>query len=141
VVDIHKLGLGYDMPHAPVDAMDPEAVHDAIEEAVARARKGEGPTFLELRTYRYKGHSMSDPAKYRTKEELASYKDRDPIERVLATIKANKFATDKEIEAIEAAVKEEIDDCVQFAEESPYPEDAEVYRDIYLQEDYPFLTD
>lgn len=141
VVDIHKLGLGYDMPNAPVDAMDPEAVHTAIEEAVARARKGEGPTFLELRTYRYKGHSMSDPAKYRSKEELAAYKERDPIERVLATIKDKKYATEKEIEAIEASVKAEIDDCVQFAEESPYPEDAEVYRDIYLQDDYPFLTD
>ncbi len=140
VTDIYQLGQAYDMPCAPVDGMDPEPVHHAIAEAVERARKGEGPTFLELRTYRYKGHSMSDPAKYRSKEELESYKQRDPIERVLSTIKSKKYATAKQIEAIEAEVKKEIDACVEFAENSPWPDDSEVYRDIYLQEDYPFLT-
>ena len=70
--DIYKLGLPYGIPSSPVDGMDPAAVHVAMDEAVQRARKGEGPTFLEMRTYRYKGHSMSDPQKYRTKEELES---------------------------------------------------------------------
>ncbi len=141
VVDIYQLGQAYDMPSAPVDGMDPVSVHEAIAEAVDRARKGEGPTLLELRTYRYKGHSMSDPAKYRSKEELEDYKQRDPIGRVLAAIQENKYATEKELQAMDDEVKAEIDDCVQFAEESPWPDDAEVYGDIYLQEDYPFLTD
>ena len=141
VVEIYKLGQAYDMPSASVDAMNVEAVHYAIEEAVARARRGDGPTFLELRTYRYKGHSMSDPAKYRTKEELEEYKQRDPIVQVLDTIRKNKYATEAEIEAMEAKVKEEIDACVEFAESSPYPDDEEVYRDIYVQQDYPFITD
>ena len=84
---------------------------------------------------------MSDPAKYRTKEELEEYKQRDPIVQVLDTIRKNKYATEAEIEAMEAKVKEEIDACVEFAESSPYPDDEEVYRDIYVQQDYPFITD
>jgi len=84
---------------------------------------------------------MSDPAKYRTKEELEEYKQRDPIVQVVDTLRKNNFATEADIEAIEAQVKEEIDACVVFAENSPYPEDDELYRDIYVQNDYPFLTD
>ena len=86
MVDIYKIGLGFDIPCAPVDGMDPVAVHTAMDEAVQRARRGDGPTFLEARTYRYKGHSMSDPAKYRTKEEVEIYKAKDPIEVVKAAI-------------------------------------------------------
>ncbi len=141
VVDIYRLGQAYDMPSEAVDAMNVEKVHEAISAAVARARKGDGPTFLELRTYRYKGHSMSDPAKYRTKEELEKYKNLDPIVQVVDTIRTHKMASEEQIDAIEAKVKEEIDDCVEFAEQSPFPDDEELYRDIYLQQDYPFLTD
>src|SRR6187397_529673 len=92
VTQLYKLGLSYDMPSEPVDGMSPEAVHDAMEKAVARARKGDGPTLLEMETYRYKGHSMSDPAKYRTKEEVESYKAKDPIEIVKQKILGSKFA-------------------------------------------------
>ena len=141
VADIYKLGLGYDMPSEAVDGMDVVAVHEAVAKAAARARAGEGPTFLEIRTYRYKGHSMSDPAKYRTKDELAEYKDRDPIAQVLDVIKEKKYATAAQLEEIATRVKEEVDDCVKFAEESPYPDNSEVYKDIYLQTDYPFITD
>jgi pyruvate dehydrogenase E1 component alpha subunit len=141
VTEIYKLGLAYDMPSASVDAMNVESVHEAITEAVARARSGEGPTFLELRTYRYKGHSMSDPAKYRTKEELEEYKQRDPIVQVVDTLRKKNYATEAEIEAIEAQVKEEIDACVEFAENSPFPDDSELFGDIYVQTDYPFITD
>jgi pyruvate dehydrogenase E1 component alpha subunit len=74
VQDIYKIGLAYDMPSEPVDGMSCEAVHKSMDKAIDRARKGEGPTFLEIRTYRYKGHSMSDPAKYRSKEEVEEYK-------------------------------------------------------------------
>jgi pyruvate dehydrogenase E1 component alpha subunit len=89
VMDIWKLGLAYDMPSKEVDGMNCESVHEAISEAVDRGRKGEGPTFLEIRTYRYRGHSMSDPAKYRTKEEVEEYKQQDPIEQVRKIILDN----------------------------------------------------
>src|SRR6188768_967655 len=101
VVDLYTLGDAYDMPSEPVDGMSVEAVHMAVARAAERARSGEGPTLLEFRTYRYKGHSMSDPQKYRTKEEVEQYKQRDPIEVVRQTILTKKLATDKDLEAID----------------------------------------
>jgi pyruvate dehydrogenase E1 component alpha subunit len=139
--DIYKLGLPYGIPSSPVDGMDPVAVHNAMDEAVQRARNGEGPTFLEMRTYRYKGHSMSDPQKYRTKEELESYKAKDPIDAVRAEIEKKKYADEKWFEAIEAQVKAEVDESVKFAEESPWPEASELYTDVYVQKDYPYIKD
>ena len=133
VTDLYKLGLAYDMPSSPVDGMSCEAVHDAMETSVARARAGEGPTLLEMRTYRYKGHSMSDPAKYRTKEEVESYKAKDPIEIILTTIRQKKYATDKDLETIQKKVTGIIEDSVTFAEESPYPDPSELYIDVYMQ--------
>jgi pyruvate dehydrogenase E1 component alpha subunit len=121
--------------------MQCQPVHEAVERAAERARKCEGPTFLEMCTYRYKGHSMSDPAKYRTKEEVESYKKQDPLETTLDTILKNKYATQAQIDEITARVEKEIDDCVKFAEESPYPEDTELYKDIYTQVDYPYLME
>lgn len=141
VTQISKLGLSYDMPSESVDGMKCETVHDAIERAAQRARSGKGPTFLEINTYRYKGHSMSDPAGYRTKEEVEAYKKLDPIETTLATIIKKKWLSQAEIEAITAKVEAEMDDCVQFADESPYPDDSELYNHIYTQEDYPFMTE
>jgi len=141
VTDLYKLGLAYDMPSSPVDGMSCEAVHDAMETSVARARAGEGPTLLEMRTYRYKGHSMSDPAKYRTKEEVESYKAKDPIEIILTTIRQKKYATDKDLETIQKKVTGIIEDSVTFAEESPYPDPSELYIDVYMQKDYPYIVD
>jgi pyruvate dehydrogenase E1 component alpha subunit len=141
VLDIYKLANAYDMPSATIDGMSAEAVHEGVERAVKRARAGEGPTLLEIKTYRYRGHSMSDPAKYRTKEEVEEYKDKDPINQVLATIQKNKWATEAEIEAINEKVKQQVDQCVQFAEESPWPSDDELLKDVYVQEDYPFIVD
>lgn len=140
MVDIYKIGLGFDMPCAPVDGMDPVAVHNAMDEAVQRARNGEGPTFLEMRTYRYKGHSMSDPAKYRTKEELEGYKAKDPIITVKQEIVEKKWADDAWFDQIDAKIKAIVEESVKFAEESPYPEAGELYKDVYVQEDYPFIT-
>jgi len=141
VLDIYRLADAYDMPGDSVDGMNPEAVHTAIERAVKRAREKGGPTFLEIKTYRYRGHSMSDPAKYRSKEEVEEYKESDPIEFVLRKIKENNFATDEEIEAINDKIKAEVEEAVQFAEESPYPDDSEVYKDIYVEDDYPYIMD
>lgn len=139
VTDLYKLGLAYDMPSAPVDGMSVEAVHEEMEKAVNRARKGDGPSLLEINTYRYKGHSMSDPAKYRTKEEVESYKAKDPVEEVLKIIRDNKIATDKEIEAINNKIIDIVDDAVKFAEDSPYPDPSELYTDVYVQKDYPYI--
>ena len=141
VTKISTLGEAYDMPSESVDAMKCETVHEAVERAATRARKGEGPTFLELCTYRYKGHSMSDPQKYRTKEEVEAYKKLDPIETTLQTILKKKYATQQETEQIISSVEKEIDACVAFAENSPYPDDSELYKDIYVQADYPFLAE
>lgn len=141
VVDIYKMAAGYDMPSRPVDGMSCEAVYEAMEEAVERARRGEGPTFLEMRTYRYKGHSMSDPAKYREKEEVEQYKAKDPIEMVLKTILDNKYATQEQIDAIDKKVKDIVDDSVKFAEESKFPDPSELYQDVYVQQDYPYIKE
>jgi pyruvate dehydrogenase E1 component alpha subunit len=141
VTDLYKLGLAYDIPSRPVDAMRVEEVHLAVAEAAERARSGEGPSLLELRTYRYKGHSMSDPAKYRTKEEVAEYKSLDPIEQVKQSILENSFATEEELKEIDKKIKAEVAECVKFAEESPYPEPSEAFHDVYVQSDYPFIMD
>lgn len=139
MMDIYKMGQAFDMPSAPVDGMDVVAVHNAMDEAVQRARKGEGPTFLEIRTYRYKGHSMSDPAKYRTKEELEEYKGKDPLITIKAVIHNKKYANEKWFEQVESEVKATVEEAVTFAEESPYPEAEDIYKDVYAQEDYPFI--
>lgn len=141
VLDIYKFADAYDMPGDSVDGMKPENVHYAIERAARRARDGEGPTLLEIKTYRYKGHSMSDPAKYRSKEELEEYKEKDPIEYVLRVIRENNLAAEEQITEINDKVKMTVDDAVEFAESSPWPDDNELYKDIYLQADYPFVTD
>ena len=91
VTDLSKIGLSYEMPSKIVNGMRPEDVHNAIEEACNRARKGDGPTLLDIRTYRYKGHSMSDPQKYRSKEEVSEWIEQDPIEHCLQVIKENSW--------------------------------------------------
>ncbi len=137
--DIWKLGLGYEMPCEPVDGMNPVSVAEKVFEAVERARRGDGPTFLDIRTYRYRGHSMSDAQHYRTKEEVEEYKKIDPITQVLDVIKAKKYATDAEIEAIDERVKDLVAECEKFAEESPFPQKNVMYDVVYEQENYPFL--
>jgi len=141
VHELYTLGDAYDIPSEPVDAMSPEAVHMAVARAADRARSGEGPTLLEFRTYRYKGHSMSDPAKYRSKEEVEQYKQRDPVEVVKQTILEKKFASESELAAIDQKIIATVDECVRFAEESEFPDPSRALEDIYAQEDYPFVLD
>ena len=141
VQDIYKLGLGYDMPSEAVDGMSPEAVHNALAKAAEHIRAGKGPYFLEIKTYRYRGHSVSDPGKYRTKEELNSYKDRDPITEIKELILDKKVGTQVEIDAINDKIAAEIADAVDFAEKSEYPLSSELYDDNYVQKDYPFIMD
>lgn len=141
VLDIYKLADAYDMPGDQVDGMSPEAVHEEVSRAVKRAREDGGPTLLEIKTYRYKGHSMSDPAKYRTKEEMEESKLKDPIETSLKTLKDQFNVSDEEIEEIVDRVKQQVEEAVQFADESPLPDDDELYQDVYVDKDYPFITD
>ena len=137
--DIWKLGRGYEMPCGPVDGMHPEAVAKELDKAIARARKGDGPTFLEMKTYRYRGHSMSDAQHYRTKEEVNEYRKIDPITQIKDLILEKKYASEEELSVIDKRVKEKVSECEKFAEESPYPEKNVMYDAVYEQEDYPFL--
>ena len=141
VLDIYKLADAYDMPGDVVDGMSPEDVHNAVLRAVNRAREKGGPTLLEIKTYRYKGHSMSDPQKYRDKEEVEEYKQRDPIDHVLKVLKDQYNVEDVLIEEINERVKAEVEESVKFAEESPWPNEDELLKDVYVQEDYPFIMD
>lgn len=141
VTDLSKIGASYEMPSRIVNGMSPEAVHEAIEEAADRARRGDGPTLLDIRTYRYKGHSMSDPQKYRTKQEVEEWIEQDPIVHCLEVIKENKWMTDKEIKEVEDWVKKEVEESVEFAENSPYPEGKELYEDIYQEPNYPYIVE
>lgn len=141
VNEMYKIGDGYEMPSFAVDGMHPEAVHTAIAEAAERGRKGEGPTLLEIRTYRYRGHSMSDPAKYRTKEEVEEYKSKDPIEEVKAALLKKKWATPAELEQIEAKIIATIQEAVEFSENSPYPDASALYEDVYFEKNYPFIKE
>jgi pyruvate dehydrogenase E1 component alpha subunit len=141
VIDIYKLADGYDMPADAIDGMSAEIVHEGVSRAVKRAREKGGPTLIEIKTYRYKGHSISDPQKYRSKEEVEEYRGKDPIQQILKTILTNKFATDDEIKKIDARVEKAVADSVKFAEESPWPDDSELLKDVYVDQNYPFITD
>ncbi|MFT6850104.1 MAG: pyruvate dehydrogenase E1 component alpha subunit [Sphingobacteriales bacterium] len=141
VHDLYKLGSAYEMPSFQVDGLTCEAVHDAMEDAVNRARKGDGPTLLEMQTYRFKGHSMSDPQKYRSREELEDFKKQDPIEKVLKAIKTNKWLSEDELKAIDEDVKAKVEESVTFADESPLPEASELYTDVYREANYPYIMD
>ncbi len=140
VTDLYVLGSAYQMPSEAVDAMQVEEVHLAVERAAKRARAGEGPTLLEFRTYRYKGHSMSDPAKYRTKEEVAEYKAQDPIQQCKKVILEREYATEDELKTMDKNIKARVLESVKFAEESPFPEADEIFKDVYV-EDFDFYRE
>jgi len=131
--------VGYRMKGALVDGMDVFSVLKAMQDHVALARQNK-PSMLEIRTYRYRGHSMSDPQKYRTKEELEAKKNQDPIIRLKAYILQHKLTTVKALDAIDDDVKDEVMASVEFAENSPVPDLSEIYEHIYSDSDYPFLA-
>lgn len=141
VIDIYKLADAYDMPSDKIDGMTTELVHEGVARAVKRARDGEGPTLLEMKTYRYKGHSVSDPQKYRSKDEVEEYKNQDPITKVAKTILDNKYASEADLKAIDDKINAIVEASVKFAEESPWPDDNEVLKDVYIDQNYPFIVD
>ncbi|MBT8327195.1 MAG: pyruvate dehydrogenase (acetyl-transferring) E1 component subunit alpha [Bacteroidia bacterium] len=140
VVEIYKMACSYEMPAEQIDGMSCEDVHDSMARCAARAREGDGPTFVELKTYRYRGHSMSDPAKYRTKEEVQDYRNVDPIEVVKAKILKSKYLTQKQLDKIEEDIENEVLASVEFADNSRFPDSDELYKDVYV-EDYPFIVE
>jgi pyruvate dehydrogenase E1 component alpha subunit len=141
VIDIYKLADAYEMPSDKLDGMTPEIVHEGVARAVKRARDGEGPTLLEMKTYRYRGHSVSDPQKYRSKDEVEEYKDQDPIIKVRKTILENNFATEAALQEIDEKINGIVEASVKFAEDSPWPDDSEVLKDVYIDQNYPFIVD
>jgi pyruvate dehydrogenase E1 component alpha subunit len=141
VIDIYKLADAYEMPSDKLDGMTPEIVHEGVARAVKRARDGEGPTLLEMKTYRYRGHSVSDPQKYRSKDEVEEYKDQDPIIKVRKTILDNNFATEATLQEIDEKINGIVEASVKFAEDSPWPDDSELLKDVYIDQNYPFIVD
>ena len=135
IKDMHKRGDTYSMANAVVDGQDVFAVRDAAQEAIDRARKDYAPTLLEVRTYRYMGHSMSDAVSgtYRTKEELEAYRKRDPINLLSARMKSDKTLTDADLAAMEAEIAVTVQDSWDFAEASPEPPIEALYEDVYVE--------
>ena len=133
-------GKAYGIKSEVVDGMDVIAVRDAAITAIDYCRSGKGPYILEMKTYRYRGHSMSDAQHYRTKDEVAEYQKIDPITTVKNTILEKNYATQEQIEEINKRVKALVKECEQFAEESAYPEVQQMYDMVYEQEDYPFIS-
>lgn len=141
VIDFTRAGTAYKMPSFTVNGMVPEDVHEAIKMAANRARNGEGPTLLNIKTYRYKGHSTSDPGNYRTKEEVAEYKKKDPINHCLNIINNNKFLSDKELDTIKENIDNTIKEAIKFAEESEALQPEDLYKYVYKTENYPFIKE
>jgi pyruvate dehydrogenase E1 component alpha subunit len=128
---LHQRGRSFDIPGEEVDGMDVRAVKAAADRAVARARAGGGPYILEMMTYRYRGHSMSDPAKYRTREEVDKMRnEHDPIEQVRGRLLARALASEEELKKIDADIRLVINDAAEFAQTNPEPEPAELYTDV-----------
>ncbi len=137
--ELYRQAYSYGMTGAIVDGMDLFEVYHAMRELADEARAGK-PALVEMRTYRYRGHSMSDPQKYRTKEELEAKKDEDPILRVKQYIVKNELATIEQLDEVDEEAKAEVMAAVEFAENSPLPEIETMYEDVYSQTDYPFLV-
>ena len=121
----------FEMANEFVDGMDVMAVREAAIRAIDRARKKNEPTLLEVRAYRYMGHSMSDPGNYRTREEIAKYQERDPIVLFKDSLKEAKVLSDKEFEEIDQAAIEATAKAVAFADESPLPDESELMTDVF----------
>ncbi|CUJ89046.1 Acetoin:2,6-dichlorophenolindophenol oxidoreductase subunit alpha [Ruegeria denitrificans] len=130
--DIYHRGEAFGIPGEIVDGMDVLAVKAASEKAVAHCRAGKGPYILEIKTYRYRGHSMSDPAKYRTREEVQKVREQsDPIEHVRDLLLTGKHATEDDLKAIDKEIKEIVNQAAEFSKESPEPSLDELWTDIY----------
>lgn len=131
IKEIYKIGFSYKMPSFCVDGMNPIKIYEHAYNAISRARNGNGPTFLDIRTYRYRGHSMSDSESYRSKKEVNEYKNRDPIILIKKYILEKKLVTEKKLNSFKDEINKKIDECVQFAEWSNYTNVKKMYSVVY----------
>jgi pyruvate dehydrogenase E1 component alpha subunit len=134
VPDMVSKAAAYGMPAAQVDGMDAIKVYEATKQAIDAVANGEGPQFLEMITYRYEGHSMGDPLRYRTKDEVEKWRENDPIGILERHLPTEEGATKEELEAIDEEVEQIVDEAVTFAEESPLPAPEDLFKDIYVEE-------
>ncbi len=131
---LYKRGVSFNIPGEEVDGMDVVAVREAGKRAVERARAGEGPYLLEMKTYRYRGHSMSDPAKYRTKEEVDAMKTKhDPIENVKKLLLDRGHASEEDLKSIDRDIRSVVSQSADFAQQSPEPDPSELLTDVYIE--------
>jgi pyruvate dehydrogenase E1 component alpha subunit len=134
IIQLYKHGEAFGIPGEAVDGMDVIAVRDAGEKAVEHARSGAGPYILEMQTYRYRGHSMSDPAKYRSKEEVDKYRsERDPIDHVRKLLVDGKIADEATLKAIDAEIRKVVNDAAEYAQHSPEPDPSELWTDVLVE--------
>ena len=132
--DLCRRGQSFDIPGHQVDGMDVRAVRSAGEMALDHARSGKGPVILEMITYRYRGHSMSDPAKYRSKEEVQKMRtERDPIEQLKARVVERNLASEDELKEIDREIRQIVNDAAEFATSDPEPDPAELWTDVYVE--------
>jgi pyruvate dehydrogenase E1 component alpha subunit len=131
IENIADRAAAYGIPGMTVDGNDVLAVHEASQDAVNRARSGAGPTLIECKTYRHRGHSRVDPAKYRPKEEVEGWLAKDPIKRLRVKLLHDKILTEPEVQKIEGDVSSQVEEAVKFAVESPYPAPEEALEDVY----------
>jgi pyruvate dehydrogenase E1 component alpha subunit len=134
ITELYKHGQAFGIPGEQVDGMDVMAVREEGLKAVDYARSGKGPYILEMQTYRYRGHSMSDPAKYRTKEEVDKYRtERDPIDHVRKLLLDGKLADEATLKAIDAEIRKIVNDAAEFAQHSPEPDPSELWTDVFAE--------
>jgi len=132
--ELYKRGISFEIPGVEVDGMNVLAVRDAAAKAIKHARDGKGPMILEMKTYRYRGHSMSDPAKYRTRDEVTKTRsERDPIEMVKARLLKEKWATEDDLKAIDKEVKAVVAESAEFSQSSPEPDPSELWTDVLVE--------
>ncbi|MGI5837901.1 MAG: thiamine pyrophosphate-dependent enzyme, partial [Chloroflexota bacterium] len=138
---MHAKGCAYGMPSRQVDGMDVLLVRDAVSNAVEYARSGLGPSLLEAMTYRYKGHSMADPELYRHREEVETWKLRDPVRHFQTSLQLGGFFTVEQAEAISAEVDRIIEEAVEFANQSPDPDENALFEDVYVEPAAPEIKE
>lgn len=138
VGEIHERANAYNIKSAVINGMDVFTVYEQMKEIAEDIREHSEPWFVEIRTYRYRGHSMSDPMKYRTKEELKEYEGLDPIERIKDYILENELAEEEKLDEIREEIEQVIMDAIDFAEESDFPDERDLYKHMFVEDDYPF---
>jgi len=140
VGELHERAKGFGMKSAVINGMDVFTVYEKMKEIAEDVRENSNPWLVEIRTYRYRGHSMSDPMKYRTKEELKEYEKLDPVERMIKYLLEEEIIDEDKVDEIQDSVEDTVMEAIEFAEESDFPDEEALYEDMFVEDDYPFHT-